>query len=75
MHTPAAAGGAVVEPGKLRKAAPLVIDKVFDFEPASGFQNDDVDAFLCEFVAERTAAGTGADDDDDAVVVQIMGLP
>ena len=37
----------------------------------AGLQDHHLDALLCEFVAKRAAAGTGADDADDAVIVQI----
>ncbi len=68
---PVARGRALVLPGKLGKGIPLVVDEILVFVACARLQDDDVDALLREFVAERAAAGAGADDDDNAVVLQI----
>src|SRR5690606_33538494 len=71
-HAPASRRGALVEPGELRETVPFVIDEVFEFVAFSRFQNNDIDAFLGQFVAERAAASARADDDDDLVVLEII---
>ena len=71
-HPPVTGGGAIVEPGELAERVPFVVDEVLVLDALAGFQDDDVDALLGQFVAERAAAGARADDDDDAVVVQCV---
>jgi hypothetical protein len=39
--------------------------------PCAGLEDDDVDPFLRQLVAERSTARTGADDHDDAIVVLV----
>ena len=68
---PAARRGAHVGPGELGEALPFVVDEVLDLDARAGFEDDDLDALLRELVAERAAAGAGADDHDHAVVIQI----
>ncbi len=72
-HPPRPGGGAHVEPGELGEAFPLVVDEVLGLVVAAGFEGDDGDALLRQSVAEHAAAGTGADDDDDRVVVEVKG--
>jgi len=40
-------------------------------EALAGFEHHRVDAFLGQLVGERAAAGTGAHDDDDRVVLAV----
>lgn len=49
-HAPAARCRALVEPCELGKTIPFIIDKIFELVAFSGFENDDVDAFLGQFV-------------------------
>ncbi|ESZ10363.1 hypothetical protein X735_28970 [Mesorhizobium sp. L2C085B000] len=70
-HPPVAGRRALVRPGELAEGTPLVIDEILVFVTRAGLEDDDIDAFLGEFVAERAAAGAGADDHDHAVVVEI----
>lgn len=70
-YAPVARSRALVFPGELGKGVPLVIDEVVEFVACAGLQDDDVDALLGEFIAERAAAGPRADDDDQIVVFQI----
>ena len=70
-HAPVAGGGALVLPGELGKRIPLVIDEILVFVAGARLEDDDVDAFLRKLVAQRAAAGAGADDDDHAVVVEV----
>src|SRR5690606_6411540 len=68
----ATGGRAVVEPGDLGKALPLVIDEIVVFDAAACLEDDDIDALLGEFVAKRATTGARADDDDNAVVVELI---
>ena len=69
-HAPVAAGRAGIEPGQLPETLPLVVDVVFRQITPAGFQSDDTDAFLGQFVGEDAATGARSDNDDDAVVIQ-----
>ncbi len=69
---PSTACCAIVQPGKLRETFPLVVDEIFMLDARTGFENDDIDALLRQLVAQSAAAGTGTDDDDHAVVVEIV---
>ena len=69
--TPVARSRAHVLPGELGETVPLVVDEVVIFVARSCFEDDDVDALLGKFVAERAAAGTRADDDDHAIILQV----
>ena len=71
-HTPAATRGAVIKPSDLGEAVPFVVDEILVFDARAGFEHDNVDAFLGKFVCQRAAASAGADDDDNAVVIEII---
>src|SRR5690606_2546289 len=71
-HAPAADGRAMIEPGELGETVPLVVDEILVFDARAGFEDDDVDALLRQFVAERAAAGARTYDDDHTVVVEIV---
>ena len=79
MHTPRARRRAHVRPGQLGEAVPFIIGEIPDFVTFPGLQHHDLDTLLSQFVCERAAAGTGPDDDDDRVVVEIIfrshGIP
>src|SRR5262249_34260837 len=68
VHTPRARRRAHVLPGQLREAIPFVVNEILDLKALAGFENDDLDALVREFVGERAAAGAGANDDNDRVV-------
>src|SRR5262245_52020667 len=72
-YTPVAGCGSLVHPGELSETFPLVIDEVLVLMAGAGLENNDVDALLCKLVAERSAAGARADDDDHTVVLEIIG--
>jgi hypothetical protein len=59
-----------VEPRDLGEHLAAVGD-VTQREALAGLETHHLDALLGELVAERAAAGTGTDDDDDRIVVQI----
>src|SRR3546814_12870050 len=69
---PAPRRRALVEPGDLAEARPLVIDEVLDLVAPARLENHHRDALLRQLVAERAATSAGADDDDDAVVAEIV---
>ena len=71
VDAPGAGGGAHVGPGELGEAGPFVVDEILVFDAVAGLEDDGLDALLGELVAERAAARAGADDDDEAVVVQV----
>jgi len=68
-HAPGAGRRPHVLPGKLSEARPLVVHEVRRFVTVPGLEDHHADALLRQFVAERAAAGAGADDDDHAIVV------
>ncbi len=70
-HAPGTRRGAHVLPGELGKARPFVVDEIRDLMASAGFQDHHLDALLRKLVAERAAAGAGADNADHGVVVQI----
>src|SRR5262249_39550495 len=68
---PAAGGRALVEPRELPEGLPLVLDEGRGRLPRTRFEHDDLDALLAQLVRQRASAGAGADDHDEAVVVQV----
>src|SRR6185312_15421541 len=54
-----------------KEALPLVIDEVLVLDARAGLEDHDLDALLRELVAERSAAGAGADNDHHAGVILI----
>src|SRR5258708_27731033 len=63
--------GAGVGPGELGKTVPLVVDELLVLDAGARLEDDDLDALLRQLVAQRAAAGAGADDHHNAAVVQI----
>ena len=68
----AAGAVALVLPGEKVIHRPLVVDEVARLEARAGLQQNHVDAAPGQLVGHGAAAGAGADDHDDAVVVQVV---
>ena len=68
---PASRRGPLVEPAYLGEGLPLVVDEFLRLDARSRFQDHHLDALLGQFVAQRAAAGPGAHDHHDAVVVEV----
>ena len=68
---PVARGRAHIRPCQLREAFPLIVDEILQLGARAGLEDHDLDAFLGEFVAERSAAGAGAHDYNNTIVIQI----
>src|SRR6185312_1242871 len=69
--TPGAGRRSHVGPRQLREALPFIVDEVLDLGAWSGLKDHHLDTFLSELIAERTAAGAGADNYNNAIVVLI----
>ena len=67
-QTPAARGGAVVQPCQLTEGFPLVVYEGCSRLHCACFEHNDLDTLLGEFVGERSATCAGPDDDDHIVV-------
>ena len=70
-HTPASGCGAHVRPCELGKALPFIVDEVMVLDARTGFEDDDLDALLRQFVAQCSTARARAHDYDHAAVIQI----
>ena len=70
---PRARRRARIGPRELREARPFVIDEILVFVALARLEDHHVDALLGQFVAERPATGTRADDDDDVRI--ILSIP
>ena len=64
---------APVLPREHRIGRRLVVLEIGEAEARARLQDHDVDALLAELVRQRPAAGAGADDDENAVVVVLEG--
>ena len=68
-EVPAAGGLAFVEPGDLLEHRPLVVLDIVKAETLASFEYHAANFLFGQRVGERPAAGTGADDHHDAIVV------
>ncbi len=67
--TPAARRGALVQPRKLFECEPFIVVKRDRRLARACLEQNDLEALLAELIGEGAAAGTGADNYYDGVVV------
>src|SRR5699024_5143701 len=65
---PGSGRGPGVEPGHLVEGLPLIVDVVLILQIRTRFENDDGDSFGSEFIGQRSATGSGADDDNGFLI-------